>query len=128
MYILNKVCCYMTTSVAAIYYFYDSVIISRKLLKRPMSQGHCDLQAICHWFDKIWIIPLLEESHGSTAHLKVLFYSTELVTVIFIWNLLCEMHKSTCSHSLLFWWICQFVISQQSLQLFTKYSKPFRNT
>ena len=40
MYILNEVC-YFTTSIGAIYFFYNSVIISRVHLKRSICQGHC---------------------------------------------------------------------------------------
>ena len=40
MYILNKVC-YLTASIAAIHFFYGSVIISREHLKRSICQGHC---------------------------------------------------------------------------------------
>ena len=40
MYTLKEVC-YMTTLFSAIYFFYDSVIISREHLKRSMCQGHC---------------------------------------------------------------------------------------
>ena len=39
MHMLKKVC-YMTTSFPAIYFFYDSVIISREHLKRCICQGH----------------------------------------------------------------------------------------
>ena len=38
MYLLNEVC-YLTVSIAAIHFFYGSVIISH--LKRSMRQGHC---------------------------------------------------------------------------------------
>ena len=40
MYILNKVC-YLTASIAAIHFYYGSVIISRKQLKRSICQGRC---------------------------------------------------------------------------------------
>ena len=37
---LNKVC-YLTTSIGAIYFFYNSVIISREYLKRSICQRYC---------------------------------------------------------------------------------------
>ena len=37
---LNEVC-YLTTSIRAIYFFYESVIISREHLKRSICQEHC---------------------------------------------------------------------------------------
>ena len=40
MYILNEVC-YLTTPIGAIYFLYNSVIISREHLKRSTCQGHC---------------------------------------------------------------------------------------
>ena len=40
MYILNEFC-YLTTSIGAIYFFYNSVIISREHLKRSIFQVHC---------------------------------------------------------------------------------------
>ena len=40
MYIFKEVC-YLTTSIAAIHFFYGSVIISREHLKRSKCQGHC---------------------------------------------------------------------------------------
>ena len=39
MCILNEVC-YLTTSIGAIYFFYNGVIISREHLKRSICQGH----------------------------------------------------------------------------------------
>ena len=38
MYILNEVC-YLTTSIGAIYFLYNSVIISREHLKRSICKG-----------------------------------------------------------------------------------------
>ena len=40
MYILNEVC-YLTTSIGAVYFFCNSVIISQEHLKRFICQGHC---------------------------------------------------------------------------------------
>ena len=40
MYILNEVC-YLTTSIGAVYFFCNSVIISWEHLKRFICQGHC---------------------------------------------------------------------------------------
>ena len=40
MYMLNEVC-YLTASIAAIHFFYGSVIISREHLKRSICQEHC---------------------------------------------------------------------------------------
>ena len=40
MYISNEVC-YLTTSIAAIHYFYGIVIILREHLKRSICQGYC---------------------------------------------------------------------------------------
>ena len=40
MYILNEVC-YLTTSIGAVYFFCNSVIISLEHLKRFICQGHC---------------------------------------------------------------------------------------
>ena len=52
-----KEVCYMTTSFPAIYFFYDSVIISWEHLKRSICQGDCvyfqRLVAVIHydkWF------------------------------------------------------------------------------
>ena len=51
MCILNEVC-YLTTSIEAIYFFYNSVIILREHLNRSICQGHCvyftTLVAIIH--------------------------------------------------------------------------------
>ena len=40
MYILNEVC-YLTAPIAAIHFYYGSVIISREQLKRSICQGRC---------------------------------------------------------------------------------------
>ena len=40
MYILKEVC-YLTTSIAAIHFFYGNVIISREHLKYSICQRHC---------------------------------------------------------------------------------------
>ena len=85
MYILNEVC-YLTASIAAIHFFYGSVIISREHLKRSIYQGHCDyfttLVATIHVVTSgLWLIRenlndmLFEESHCSPAFLKVTIFS-----------------------------------------------------
>ena len=60
MYILNKAF-YLTTSIGAIYFFYNSVIISPEHLKRSICQGRCvyftTLVAIIHIITSgLWLI------------------------------------------------------------------------
>ena len=40
MHILNEVC-YLTASIRATYFFYNTLIISREHLKRSVCQGGC---------------------------------------------------------------------------------------
>ena len=89
--------CYLTTSFPAIYFFYDSAIISWEHLKGFICQGHCvyftTLVAVIHydkrpvWFQKIWRVCLFE-NYGSPAFLKVPIFLTELDSVMFVWKAL----------------------------------------
>ena len=69
MCILNEVC-YLTTSIGAIYFFYNGVIISWEHLKRSICQGHsvyftglvATIHIVCTWFEKNEIIFLLRKA------------------------------------------------------------------
>ena len=93
MHILKEVC-FMTTSFLAIQFFYDSVIISRKHLKKSTCQGNrvyfTTLFATIHYNKrsvvdsrKSWRVYLFQENHCSPALLKVPICSTELIAIIF---------------------------------------------
>ena len=84
-------CCYLTTTVAAIHFFYDAVIISRQygsnqgcisrahILFHNTYCSHQLQQALCGWFKKIWrVLCLFGESNCSPAFLKgvYLFHRT----------------------------------------------------
>ena len=82
--------------IAAIHFFCGSVIIHRSFWSDPyvkdtviFSQHFLQpslQQAFCGWFEKIWRVCLFGKSHCSPALLKVPIYSTELVTIIFVWK------------------------------------------
>ena len=79
MYVFKEVF-YLMTSIAAIHFFYGSVVILREYLKQSICQGHCvyfkTLVAAIHYNSGLWLIPesvyLLEEIHCSPA-----LYSSE---------------------------------------------------
>ena len=82
--------CFITTSFPAIFFFYDSVIISREHLKKSTCRGNCvyftTLFSTAHYKKrsvvdsrKSWRICLFQESHCGPALLQVPIYSTELV-------------------------------------------------
>ena len=97
---------YYKRTIAATHSF-KFTVFSQHLLLPPSIL----LQAVCGWFEKNWMICLFEKNHYSPALLKVSIYSTELLAVIFVWKVLCQMHESTCSHpivSLVNVLICNF--------------------
>ena len=91
IYALKEVC-YFTTSIAAIHFFYDNVIISWEHLKRSTSQRHCVYFTTLFATKKIVVdsrkfeeyVYLMGAIDCSSALLKVPIYSTEPVSVIFL--------------------------------------------
>ena len=86
---------FMTTSLRAIHFFYDSVIISRGHLKKSTCQGNyvyfTTRFAIVHYnklyvvdWRKSWRVCLFQENHCGPALLEVPIYSTELVAIFFL--------------------------------------------
>ena len=133
MHISRKVR-YMTISFPAIHFFYDSVVFSRESLRRSICQGDCLFHNICCnqpleqavWFEKNRRVCLFQENHCGPAFLKVRIYSTELVVIIFVWKVLCQMPKSTYRDPIFHGECVSLTVLQQRLQIFIKYSKCFR--
>ena len=96
MFILNDAC-YLATYIGAIYFFYNSVIISQEHLKRSICQGHCvyftTIVATIHIITSgLWLIReklndmLIWGKPFSPCSFKDGYLFTELVAVIFIWK------------------------------------------
>ena len=73
--------CFITTSFPAIFFFYDSVIISRKHLKKSTCRGNCVYFTTLFSTAHCWRICLFQENHCGPALLQVPIYSTELVAI-----------------------------------------------
>ena len=88
-YVIWRHFCYVAFPV--IYFFDDSVIISKEDLKQSTCQEDCVISqhllqpfmitsSLC-WFEKNWRGCLFEENHCSPVLLKVPIYSTELCSI-----------------------------------------------
>ena len=71
MYILNEVC-YLTTSIGSIYFFYNSIIISREHLNPSIYQRHC-----------VYFTTLVATIHIITSNLRLIW---EKLNAMFIWG------------------------------------------
>ena len=92
----DSLLCYLTASIAAILFFYDTAIILREHLKRSItSRVLCLFHNICcsHlWLQAVWMI---QENLKGTVLIwgkqlrpgfKLSVYSIELIAVIFVWK------------------------------------------
>ena len=126
MHILKEIC-FITTSFPAIYFFCDSVSISREHLKKCTCQRSSvyftTLFATIHYCKrsmvdsrKSWRICLFQENHCGPALLKVPIYSTELVAISTAFNAQKHLQRS---HS--------FIVNQYSEITFT-FSKILKHS
>ena len=120
----NLLCFCRNGSTRSDPYVKDTVFISQHLLQP--STTHPLYQAVCGWFEKKLSACLFEENHCSPALLKVPIYSTELVAIIFFGKCCVKCTKALTEIPFFHGKCLKLTVSQQQLQLFSKYSKYFR--